>query len=314
MRVFILMLMVLISLWHPPGGNLPDITPLARWVLQMRDVRVMASATGQYSVMKRGMDRAFGVSSRLYSSLNGWRILEVGEDTATVLLDVADWFLWDGGKSGAGDVVLMRLRRLGVFWLPEGISWWVDLREYQLDRFSPGDIVSWNKRWLPYLMLTPSVRLVDIPPGDVVCSNDGYDGEIAAAFMLAHTYPIGSFTWGMRWEPVNYPGDDCANSVSYSLMCGGMRPDEEWKPGEAAWIYVPSFWRYMKMHGWRRIPCEEADVGDVLLFDVNQSGVPEHATLITGRVGGVPLYSGHTSQKVNMPVPKGSLWMCYRHP
>jgi len=313
--VIVLLVSLLLSVLQPVQVYFPDITTLARWVLQNRDALVKDGISGQYAVMRRGMDVTFGTSSRLYSSLNGWRILDVEGNTATVWLDVSDWFLWSGGRSAAGDVVLMRLRKVGGLWFPQELSWWIDLREYQLDRFNPSDLVSWNRHWLPYLMLTPAVRLVDASPADVRCNSGGeYDGRIAASFMLGHTYPVGSFKWGLRWQPVNYPGDDCANSVSYSLMCGGMKPDGEWRPGKAAWIYVPALWRYLIHQGWRRIPCEDADVGDVLLFDVNQSGTPEHATLITGKVRGVPLYSGHTSQKVNMPVPKGHLWMCYRHP
>lgn len=299
------------------------------YVLDMRNKTVEILARDhvypdtQYGVMALGIS-AFASTFTLTSTINGYRVLEDTATHITVWVDEALTIHWKT-DSKLGNVDIITFEKKGNDLVLSNLSWWADLREYLYERndIPAGfnkylDLPRWNKRWVPYLLMTPSVMLTATKMNDATCTPpETFTPSIAVRWMLTHTYPIGSFKVPMLYSThfKYFPGDDCANSVSQALYCGGLKTDDKWRPYEAAWIYVPKFWEYIIHHGWRKVPCKEALPGDVLLFDVNRSGTPEHATLITGRVEGRPLYTAHTSHKWNMPVPLGDhgMWRCYRY-
>ena len=297
--------------------------------LNMRNENVMDMALShtypdnQYGVMAMGIS-AFTPSFTLSSRVNGYRILEDTATHITVWVDESLTIHWKVDSS-LGNVDIITFRKRGPMLSVESIRWWADMREYlyeipSLPEYMKKylDLPMWNKQWVPYLLMTPSIMLTATQMNAESCKPPRqYTPSVAVAWMLSHTYPIGSFRIPMLYSThfKYFPGDDCVNSVSQSLYCGGMKTSTTWHPYTAQWIYVPKFWEYIIRHGWRRIPCTDAIPGDVLLFDVNLSGTPEHATLITGKVGKRPLYSGHTSHKSNMPVPlgNGDMWQCYHY-
>lgn len=309
--------------------SLNQVYVALEYALNMRNSAVKEIAAShkypdsQYGVMALGIS-AFTPSFTIESKINGFTILQETSTSITVWVDETVTIRWESvSQFGNVDVVVLRKIEGGV--VPNSIEWWADLREYLYEYenlpdvfYKYRDLVSWNKKWLPYLMMTPSVVFTATSFNDIPCRPPQvYMPEKAVEWMVKHTYPAGSFMW-----PVNYsshfkyfPGDDCVNALSQSLYCGGMKSDDLWYPYSAAWIYVPKFWRYIVDHGWKQIPCKDANPGDVLLFDVNLSGTPEHATLITGTIEQRPLYSSHTSSKLNMPVPLGdnSMWQCYTY-
>ncbi len=311
------------------GSFSPPLTFYIDRALVMRNQKVMMLAQegrfpdSEYGVIAMGMT-AFTPTFTLTSSVNGYRILEDTPTHTTVWVDEALTIHWKT-DSRLGNVDIMVFGKEGNRLHLLSMRWWADMREYLYERddLPPymekyKDIVSWNKEWVSYLNMTPSVSFTSTSLNPEPCKRPHvFSPQVAASWLKSHTKPIGSFRVPAGYSALfkYFPGDDCANSVSQSLYCGGMKTDTLWHPYTSQWIYVPKMWEYLVRSGWKRIPCKDGDVGDILLFDVNRSGTPEHATLITGKAGGRPLYSGHTSHKIDMPVPLGSsdMWWCFHY-
>ncbi len=319
--IFLILLNMFISL-KTPYATVPDAI---KGALARRNARVMMLAyKGEYPPTQEGV-MALAISTfakdfTITSTLNGYTVLDETATYVKVWVDEAITIRW-GIDSQFGNVDIITLKKVAGGYVPSDIQWWADLREYlysvknlpqSMEPYK--DLVSWNKKWIPMLMMVPSVMLTSTDMNNMPCNPPGsYTPSVAARWMLSHTYPIGSFKVP-KWYSTYFkyfPGDDCANSVSQSLYCGGMKTDDLWHPYTPAWIYVPKLWEYLIHHGWHRVDCQKANVGDILLFDVNHSGTPEHATLITGKFHGIPLYTAHTSHKKNMPIPFGDMWWCY---
>ncbi|MGW9112549.1 amidase domain-containing protein [Microbacterium sp. NPDC055683] len=117
-------------------------------------------------------------------------------------------------------------------------------------------------------------------------AQSGVDAQLAYALAHWDDYNVAEF------GDLNSIGGDCMNFASQTLLARGWTQNDEWyndgTTSSEAWRYVPTFQTWMTENaatiGATELSLDERDqveVGDLVVFDWDVSGVPDHIQVVS---------------------------------
>lgn len=127
----------------------------------------------------------------------------------------------------------------------------------------------------------------------IVSEAAGYSADSAVAYAQKHAF---------NYNPnfASYADNDCANFVSQCLEAGGIKRDGTWYPGSLAWNRCDYMISYFSSLGYKVIyypSASEIKLGNPVFTSSS------HVMICTGkRSDGTPLLSGHTNDRLDLPV------------